>query len=426
MFSVLACDDAATSTSGAGGDAASTGASMSTSMSNGSSGSMSTSASTGTGGQGPIDAGWTGACPATLADRIRVTDLSATLGTRATATAGAIEPMPDGGSRLAAISNATVTLARLDAKETVVGHGTTEGLSIAGLVPHADGVTLLTHRPPDRMELVRLHDDGSVVFDTVVVGDNTHMTEGQKWISSDPHEGRLRFDGTKYAAYFGHNQNWGAQGVHQGDILRTFDANGVQVSSAWEWGCSHSFSVRMIARPGGVLLPLCLSDAYPSPGAVLDAKVTVLGGQTYPGGMAETDDGALVAYSHQEGVGGFDLGIARVHDDLTVDAPKTIVQSTDKAEMTAHIARYGKNYLVSWVAVQGASTFTPFSHFGPTTFAVIDIDGNIVSGPEVVDIGTYFMDDFVSLANGDVGFLTHAAAVSSTKPLQVARVRLCE
>ncbi|MFO0612821.1 MAG: hypothetical protein U0414_09550 [Polyangiaceae bacterium] len=141
--------------------------------------------------------------------------------------------------------------------------------------------------------------------------------------------------------------------------------------------------------------------------------------------MAETSDGALVAFSHQEGAGGFDLGIALVHDDLSVDPPKTIVQSTDHAEMTAHIARYGKSYLLAWVAVPGASTFTPLNHNGPTTFAIIDVDGNVLAGPEVVDVGTNFMDDFVVLANGDVGFLTYAPG-ALPKPAQVARVRLCE
>jgi hypothetical protein len=126
--------------------------------------------------------------------------------------------MADGGARLAVLQQEGVTVARLDAQEKLVGLRTTiPGKSVHGLVAHEDGAALLIHRLPDQMDLVRLAEDGSTQFEIPIVGANDHGTEGDKYVvTNHPHFGQLRWDGSQYAAYFGHSQNWGGQGEHQG------------------------------------------------------------------------------------------------------------------------------------------------------------------------------------------------------------------
>lgn len=339
--------------------------------------------------------------------------------------------MADGGARLAVLQKEGVTIARLDAHEKLVGSRTTiPGKSVHGLVAHEDGAALLIHRLPDQMDLVRLSDDGSTQFEIPIVGANDHGNEGDKYVvTNHPHFGQLRWDGSEYAAYFGHSQNWGGQGEHQGDLLWLFNAEGERQPGGWDWGCSHSWSTRLLLHPTSKeLFAVCHSDAYPSPGVALDGTIPLLSGVAIPGDMAETQGGALIALTLSD-AGGYQLALMHVHADKSFDPPVVVVTSSDTAEMTPHLARYGDNYLLSWVAVAGATTFSPYNQYGPTKIALVDVTGNILLGPETVDFATSFYDDFITHANGDLGWPVLPAmpvGPPESDGLEIARMRYCQ
>ncbi|MGD0679628.1 MAG: hypothetical protein ABSC94_29935 [Polyangiaceae bacterium] len=87
------------------------------------------------------------------------------------------------------------------------------------------------------------------------------------------HNGRIAFDGSNYAAYFGAaitvpNQACvGASAlgtgvnIHQGDRLKVIDASGVVQSAGFDWGCSHSGYERIAWDPiGAQYVPVCKND----------------------------------------------------------------------------------------------------------------------------------------------------------------------
>ncbi len=380
----------------------------------------------GAGGAGSIDAGWTGPCPPTLAERVRVTEVAGVPASKGFFATG-MDVLGDGGSRIAVADASGVTVVRLSAQEAPVGSPhTIVGHSVSGIVAHADGTSLLVHRLPDEMDLVRLEEDGSERFSHRLVGGNDHGTEGDKYIvTAHPHYGRLRWDGSRYVAYVGHSQNWGSLGEHQGDLLWMLDETGARLDGGWDWGCSHSWNARLVQHSTlGTVFPICESDAYPVSGVVANNATSVVPGPAILGDAVEAPDGVLVVASHHDGQG-YQLVMAKVNADMSAEPPVTIMAAPDKAEMTAHVARYGENYLIGWVAVDGASTFTPYNHNRPNTFAVIDESGTILLGPETIDVGSTVYDELVTHENGDVGFPV-VSAVDDTGGLRVARVRYCE
>jgi hypothetical protein len=154
----------------------------------------------------------------------------------------------------------------------------------------------------------------------------------------------------------------------------------------------------------------------------------LVSGVAIPGDMAETPDGALIALTLSD-AGGYQLALMHVHADKSFDPPVVVVSSSDTAEMTPHLARYGDNYLLSWVAVAGATTFSPYNQYGPTKMALVDVNGNILLGPETVDFATSFYDDFITHANGDLGWPVLPAmpvGPPESDGLEIARMRYCQ
>ena len=121
---------------------------------------------------------------------------------------------------------------------------------LRGLVAHDDGSAMLLARGTESclsMDLVRLDDAGGEVFATTLTDeDDCH---------SDTHMGRLVWDGSAYAAYFGIHGTAGFSMGHEGDKLKMIDGGGAIVDGGWEWGCSHSMDVQL-ASVAGQWVPL--------------------------------------------------------------------------------------------------------------------------------------------------------------------------
>jgi len=377
----------------------------------------STDADTDGGVGGDIDAGWTGPCPPTLAERLRVTEIPSVMRSRLPTY---LDPLGDGGARLAYLSGGEIRIARLDAREQVEATVATEGNDVSGLVSHGDGAALLVYRDPDVMVLVRIEEDGTERFTTTMVGEVDHSVVGSKYITRDPHYGRLRWTGDGYAAYLGHNQTWDDGIGHQGDLLWYYDASGARREGGWDWGCSHSLAVRFHYHQG---LDSPFTSCDSEGGVYLNGSFrTLIPDADHGGGIAPLSDGVLVAYSHRGEAFNTNLSIARVGADLSVSEQSVV--STEGPHLGVHLAPYGPDaYLVGWI---GGSTFTPWDSFGQATIALINADGSVVIGPENVAAGASPREDYVVLANGDIAWTAYPAESTSTWPLAVVRMRVCE
>ena len=283
-----------------------------------------------------------------------------------------------------------------------------DGQSVHGLVAHAGGGAAL-YVNGDEMRLRRFEDDGTVVFENALVGTESHGGDGAKWIDDWSHEGRLSWTGEMYAAYFGHTQNWGSRGNHQGDLLWIFDEDGVRVTGAdipmqypsWDWGCSHSVDLRLEHNSSSdVLAPICLSDEFPRDGVIyarsnLIAEMPGDGGghvEGELGGLVKTGDGFTATYVSRTGRSSYDVGLAYISEFgfPTFDTWLTDTRSVN--ETSAHLARYGDDLLAAWVSG------------GELLLSVLDIDGNTMEGPIAVDADIGPRDDFVSFDDGRAGW----------------------
>ncbi|MBW2522759.1 MAG: hypothetical protein JRI23_01225 [Deltaproteobacteria bacterium] len=337
-----------------------------------------------------------GACTTALDNRAEVTMVSVGAPVQGDVW---LAPEPGGCAKAAWISGTEVHLTPLTGDGQRFGpDGSMPGTEIRGLVAHDDGAALLIRRD-DRMDLVGVCGNGANRFEIPIVGGNNHDQSGDKWIDSWPHEGRLAWSGAQYAAYFGHTQNWGAQGNHQGDILAYYDGDGAPDGLGWGWGCSHSLDVR-IAHSGATFGPVCVSDCYPDKGIYFDHNTLVssepsgncLGSSDARlGGLVAVSGGFMLTYSSSEGRSSFDIALVHISSTGTVGSPVWLTDTAGTDERTSYLARYGSNLLVGWLSE------------GNLTLSVVNDTGTVVEGPALASVG-FGGADFINLANGDVAW----------------------
>jgi hypothetical protein len=101
------------------------------------------------------------------------------------------------------------------------------------------------------------------------------------------HHGRLAFDGTNWAGYYGAATSISqacttggntAINIHQGDEMRVVDPSGAMLTGhdSFTWGCSHSGFEKIVWDPGAKRYQMiCRSDAYPQPGLNVNASKLV-------------------------------------------------------------------------------------------------------------------------------------------------------
>ena len=79
------------------------------------------------------------------------------------------------------------------------------------------------------------------------------------------HNGRIAFDGSNYAGYFGAAisvSQSGCVNIHQGDRMQIVNASGVVSSGGFDWGCSHSGYERIVWDPTAKkFVTVCKNDA---------------------------------------------------------------------------------------------------------------------------------------------------------------------
>jgi len=366
-----------------------------------------------------------GTCSAALGDRVRLTSIAVSPNVNVTGSGinSASRPVilsvsPNGRGQVAWSDGTNVHVTPLDASDQRAGSDlTVPGSEVRGFVAHDDGSALLVVRS-DTMVFVRLDSAGTAQSTLAIVGNNAHTTDGDRWIDSWPHQGRLAWSGTQYAAYFGQTGNFGSQGNHQGDHYSFISPQGTLMTGGWDWGCSHSLDERL-AHNGTTFAPICTTDTYPGHGIYFNNRtqvssepsITNVGGTTQLGGLVRAPDGFWLDFISPEGRSAAD--VAFIHISNT-GAPSGRVYLTDTpsvAEKYAHLAAYGDRLLAAWSDSTGA-----------LTLATVDTSGNVVEGPAAVTARAGGQDDFATYPNGDVGW---AFAWSNLSQLQVIRVTRC-
>ncbi len=368
-----------------------------------------------------------GPCPATLAARLRTTTISVAPDSVNSSAGGWYSPDTPpilaagaSGSRVAWQDvSGRVHITPLDASDARAGPDLlVESNELRGFATLGQGFAVLIQRGSDQMALVGFDGAGSRVFDVTIVGNNDHTSEGDKWIRREwGDNGRLiSFEG-KYAVYFGHTMNWGAQGEHQGDLLWFYDASGNKVGGSWDWGCSHSLDVRL-GWNGSLLGPVCLSDCYPSKAIWFDHR----GIELHPepsgncagssnaelGGLAPVAGGFFVSFVSAEGRASHDVALLQVSNSYQKGELRWLTDTAGVEEQSAHLAPYGPALFAAWEAG------------GQTLGALVDESGAFLTGPEPLGLSFNRQTDFATFSNGDVGW-----AYGSGSELTMYRLRRC-
>lgn len=318
-----------------------------------------------------------------------------------------IAPIPSGGSRLAWKSGAEVHVVELDADDQIAGP--IVGLpanSFADLHADDEGGVVLVSRDaagngaqhcgtlsnlcgpagglPSQwacwdMMLVRFDDAGEVW--TAQLTDSS--AEHPPYLNGpeDPdnvvfiweayaHHGRIAFDGTRWAAYFGAAISVSqacvdpmsaldtAVNIHQGDRMQLVGPDGTLEGGGFGWGCSHSGYERVIWDPAAEqFVAVCKTDndnriALPAPYRTvypvdlwysnLSGPVTAAGG------------GYWIATSDiRPGQPAMAAGLADVHllhfGDGEADEDLVVASDAGLNDRAPHLAAYGADHLmVAW------------------------------------------------------------------------------
>lgn len=204
-----------------------------------------------------------------------------------------IAALPSGGSRVAFRgTDGKVYVAELDCDDRLVGtpisfpahdvqdiHADEEGgvllvtRAATGSGTHGCGAGPLcggTSAQCYGMYLLRFSEDGTEEWATQVTNLSASLEgydSGARFVWGHyQHHGRIAFDGANYAAYFSIGitvQNGSCVDVHEGDRMQVVSSSGQPVShgQAFQVGCSHSWTTRMVWDPrASKYMLLCATD----------------------------------------------------------------------------------------------------------------------------------------------------------------------
>jgi len=352
----------------------------------------------------------------------------------------AIAALPSGGSRVAWLgTDKKVYVGELDCDDKLVGTPFSfPGIDLQDIYADASGgVVLLTRdatnggtdncgdgmlcggtsNPCREMFLVRFDNNGNVVWETQVTNLSSSLAgyqNGARFIWWYQHHGRIAFDGTNYASYFGVAitvNNNACVDIHEGDRMQVVSPTGMLLMGhdSFAVGCSHSWTTRIVWDPRtSHFVMVCATDnncriARPNPYRTIATGTcddTLFGGDlvlsTNPGYWTAWSQGGTVRLQH-----------------FTDSGPDTAVDNAGMS-MHPHLVSYGmNNMLVSWgtgtsitaqVRDAGANAATIGS-----TFTIAVNDHNYVA--------------FKAYSDGSVAYPASGANNTSIK---VARVMPCQ
>jgi hypothetical protein len=409
----------------------------------------------GTGGASNESGGALPTCPATLAARLTLTDVTVDEDIRYKRPSYDSFPAdervafsigPDGAAQLAWLDNTLqrvhvtpLTQAGKPADLDVV----VPGNDLGGLVARDDGFALLTRRddpgepladPAARNTiakaavLVRVR-NRSEVFAAALTGtaqvDPTLPADQKRDCTGSPLAGRLAFNNSRYGAYFVvHGCAGHPLASFYGDKLSYLDDDGSYSPGGWSWNCSINEGLRLLPE-AGPFTSLCISEGTPFRGLnlVIEGKPPVLLSPEFSispgysaaqfGSVVQMGDGSYVVGWLSRGTGSAlkpanDLAFMRLARDYTpLSVPTWLLETPITAETNLHLAAYGPDrLLVSWDSIDDAfcDEHTCFGTYSGTHFRLIDMAGNFLTPDEVSSAAPNSEDDIGKFPNGDLGW----------------------
>jgi hypothetical protein len=282
-----------------------------------------------------------------------------------------------------------------------------------------------------KMDLVRIDASGRQLSRTTLTKKGNADSVGAQFIWWYGHTARLATDGSTIGVYYRSAMSTARPGVpgevdiHAGDTLKFVDANGALVAGGWDWGCSHSWSVRL-GYNGSQWGAACHGDAYPnamqqarlaSPTAAPSPLQWLAGTdptQRALGGLVNASDGFWMNYIQ------FDAGTPALHLARLPATGSALVQQSTVAVATGidgsypfrpYMAAYGSGkLLMGWTSG------------GRLMLAVADAStGALVEGPVSSGLPIDGFQDMVTAPNGDVVWATSAGGPQ----VKVSRVAAC-
>ena len=397
----------------------------------------------GTGG-GPTG-GSEPACAVPLAERVQVraVDVGSAVVASDEYHPTVVAPAADGGSLLAwrAAGLEEIHVTWLDGDDAPVATSpAVPGLEVHAALAHDDGggaIVVLADDPDiysaqhctadltqycARLDLVRFDAAGAVTWQTKLTGDENVAADGALFVYWYQHTARLVFASDTYGVYFRSarsvadaNEPTGVA-LHAGDTFRFVDAGGALLQGGWDWGCSHSWSVRLAYD--GVWAAACHGDPYP-PGM----RVTILepggtrGQVTFSegvdpseralGGLVPRDGSFFLSHVMLDEDGERAAHLAKVDDDgtLTSDVEIALADPIDGVyPFRAYMAAYGEDRFL-----------LGYKSGGELMIAVIDEQGGVVEGPVAIDAPIDNFSEFVATPDGDVIWAHSDGGVTVTR-----------
>jgi hypothetical protein len=489
-------------TSGAGTSGAGT-SGGSGSGTSGSAASGATSSGSSSGGSGVRDGGMTsppgdgGTSCAITADQVRITEIdvgTTVLNNELDSNPPqpglmplAISPLPSGGSRVAFMGNDGMAhIVQLDANDQIVSGGTVTLPAVDFQDIYADdqgGVVLVSRNamgggnlncgnidnlcgasssypttdPCYDLYMVRF--DGSTEtwateltnssmalppYDTSATAASTVYFVW--WYA---HNGRIAFDGTNYAGYFGtaislsqtcvDSDSTLATGIniHQGDRMKVVNGSGAIQSGGFDLGCSHSGYERVVWDPGvKKFVPVCQTDndnriaiapnyttIYP-----VDLSYSSLGNVVVANGATGGAYWATVSNIRAGQPAGMD-GLADVHllHFTTGMADKDITLASDSGlnDRAPHLSTFGTGRLLAaWESSPSVGLLMPNDKNRKLYVQALDATTGAAEGPpfNVAGVVGNRYQDFRAFPDGSVAY---PAPGSSATKLQILRILGC-
>lgn len=366
------------------------------------------------------------------------------------------ETAPDGTVQIAwpaadgvHVTPLTATLQRRGPDVVVPG-----AREVGGLVAHNDGFALLT-RVPDSNKwgdtaaaLVRYR-DGARVFLRKLTGSASNDT-------SPVLDSQLKWDGSRYGAYFVVHGAGGFADGHYGDKLSYVNGNGSVLSGGWDWGCSHNEGIALYPETSGAFTSLCFDDwrsgLFVSTGIGAPDEAPVVQREQcwagYCGGAFPDNAGAIVkspsgryatafasrgsasagknpadssgrGWSVTPRTATHQVAVAFLKNGSTPDgSPVLLTNEPVTDHVNVRIAPFGTGrLLVSWEDVLNAScnAGTCTGKFGGTHIRVIDWSGKTLAADQVVD--ARIAGDIAVLPDGSLVWAYVRATPDDSGPL---------
>ncbi len=267
------------------------------------------------------------------------------------------------------------------------------------------------------------------------------------------HHGRIAFDGTNYAGYYGaaisvsqscvNSNSAQATGVniHQGDQMRILNPSGVIQSGGFDWGCSHSGYERIVWDPSAKkFMTVCKNDL---PTSTASGRIAIA-----PNFNANVIYSIDLSYSNLGNVtlaegGGYWLTTSNIRPGQTVGADgladvhllhftngasdQDILLASDDAlnDRAPHLASYGASHLLAaWETSTATGDLTTRSDARTLYVQVLDsTSGAAVSPPMQVAVAGNRYQEFKPYPDGSVAY---AAPGSSNTKIKILRIMPCQ